>query len=140
VQISIHTHQLVVKTASRSNTREIAMASNGKEKYLGPAWPTEAPYDDHMSKPFKGQERPFSEQATLAPITSVPPQYGNEHEAARDGAIAQSEHIEDVDKSNLVDPNTRNTRGQRLKRHCMRYWICYVLLNIILLAILLPIL
>jgi hypothetical protein len=115
------------------------MASNGKEKYAGPAWPAEAPYDDHMSKPFKAEHRPFAEQSTLAPITSVPPQYGNEHEAMREEAI-RSEHIEDVDKSNLVDPSTRNTRGQRLKRHCMRYWICYVLLNIILLAILLPVL
>lgn len=92
-----------------------------------------------MTKPLK-VDRPFSEQPALAPVTSTPPVYGNEHEAARNEAIARSEYIEDVDKSNLVDPAARNTKKQRLRRHCMRYWICYLLANILLLAILLPIL
>lgn len=112
---------------------------NGKEKLKAPSWPEDAPYDDHMPKPFKN-ERPFSEQPTLGPTTSVPPEYGNEHEVARAGAIARSEHIEDIAKTNLVDPQTRNTKRRRLKRHCMRYWICYLFATIILLAILLPIL
>ena len=121
------------------------MASNGKEKFRAPnwpepLWPEQAATEEHyMTKPLK-VDRPFSEQPALAPVTSTPPVYGNEHEAARNEAIARSEYIEDVDKSNLVDPAARNTKKQRLRRHCMRYWICYLLANILLLAILLPIL
>jgi hypothetical protein len=115
-----------------------------------PTWPEDNPFEDHYmstalkkDRPFSEQPtlagRPYSEQPGLAPIASIPPEYGNEHEAAREGAIARSEHIEDVTEETNVE-KVRDTRGRRLKRHCMRYWICYLLLNIILLAIMLPIL
>jgi hypothetical protein len=99
--------------------------TKGKE----PTLPKADPFKDPI-EPVT--ERPFSEQ-TLKPTASVPPEYGKEHEAAR------TDHIEHVE-SNLVDPKTRNTKRQRIRRHCLRYWICYLLANIILLAILLPIL
>lgn len=119
---------------------EVGTISKEKGKAAPPTWPEDNPFEDHYMSTALKKDRPFSEQPTLAPVGSIPPFYGTEHEAARAGAIARSEYIEDVDKSNLVDPQTRNTKKQRLKRHCMRYWICYLLANIILLAIMLPIL
>lgn len=114
--------------------------TNGKEKSTGSEWPQEAPYEEHyMTKSPIKQDRPFSEQKNLAPTVSVPPQYGNEHEAARDDAIARSEHIEDTKETNLLDPTVKDTRRRRLRRHCARYIICYCLGLLILLAILLPI-
>jgi hypothetical protein len=87
------------------------------------------PFEDQI-EPLR--EPPFSDQA-LKPTFSVPPEYGKEHEATR------VHHVDTLDESNLVDPKVKNTKRQRLKRHCMRYWICYFIANIILLAILLPI-
>jgi hypothetical protein len=120
---------------------EVEGTTNGKEKSKGPEWPQEAPYEEHyMTKPPIKNERPFSEQGMLAPIASVPPQYGNEHEAAREDAIARSEHIEELDKTNLLGPNMKDTKRRRLRRHCMRYWICYCIGLLLFQAILLPIL
>jgi hypothetical protein len=91
--------------------------------------PVSAAAEDPFQDPIQPvREAPLSGQMTGV----VPPEYGKEHEESR------TDHIERVE-TNLGDPKTRNTKQQRLKRHCMRYWICYVLGNIIFLAILLPI-
>ena len=131
-------------TIRDSIVKETGVEEKGKEPQ--PPWqgPEATPFADHyMTKAVKhdSHHRPFSEQPTLYPTQSIPPHYGNEHEAARAAAFAaNSEYIEDIDKSNLVEPATRNTKGARFKRHCLRYWICYLIANVILLAILLPIL
>ncbi|KAL5334492.1 hypothetical protein BJX70DRAFT_17187 [Aspergillus crustosus] len=39
----------------------------------------------------------------------------------------------------LVDPKIKQKKSQRFRRHCARFWCCYVFWNVIFLAILLPI-
>ncbi|KIV99028.1 uncharacterized protein PV09_09254 [Verruconis gallopava] len=115
------------------------MDAKDKASVPAPSWPGAFDAPDDQINPVKAP--PFSEQI-LKNATSVPPVYGKEDEASR------ANHIENVDEvvvaadeTNVADHKaTKETRKQRIRRHCMRYWICYLIGNIILLAIMLPIL
>ncbi|KAL3492252.1 hypothetical protein BJX62DRAFT_203499 [Aspergillus germanicus] len=51
------------------------------------------------------------------------------------------EHVESVpgDVSLVDDPKPKKSKRQRFRRHCARFWCCYLFWNVIFLAIFLPI-
>ncbi|KAL2787041.1 hypothetical protein BJX66DRAFT_346442 [Aspergillus keveii] len=59
--------------------------------------------------------------------------------AGTDGV--EIEHVESVpgDVSLVNDPKPKRSKRQRFRRHCARFWCCYLFWNVIFLAIFLPI-
>ncbi|KAL2870926.1 DUF3712 domain-containing protein [Aspergillus lucknowensis] len=56
------------------------------------------------------------------------------------GSDTEIEHIESVPGDlSLVDEPKKKTKKERFRRHCARFWCCYLFWNIIFLAIFLPI-
>jgi hypothetical protein len=97
------------------------------------------PVVDYPEKTYDYDKPPkhFSEQSTAGWPSEIPPD-AYKPEATRTDHI---ENIETRHSSNVeYPPVVPLTRRQKTTRHFKRYWICYVLLGIIGLAIALPIL
>ncbi|KAL2830146.1 hypothetical protein BJY01DRAFT_261011 [Aspergillus pseudoustus] len=87
----------------------------------------------------------MSSNASLAEKKGASPDSKNVLGAFR-GPIAgndgvEIEYVESVpgDVSLVEEPKTKKSKRQRFRRHCARFWCCYLFWNVIFLAIFLPI-